>query len=761
MPIICLSSFVLATLLAHLLPAPGAWLGVPAAGVGLWLSQAAWRRYAWCGLAGLLGLCWGGWSIERYLAQRVSLAEVGTRVEVVGQVHGLTRPAEGSQQFLFRISDPAAGAPRLLEVSWYEPPQSLRAGERWALTLRLDAAIAARNPGGFDRERWWAGQRVHGLARVVDAEQARRLGPPQGLHAWRDRLAERVSTAIADPAAAAMAAALLVGDRRGLGAEQWQRLIGTGTNHLVAISGLHVGLAAGIGWLLFAGLWRWLSPWRERVPARIAGAAPALAIAAGYALLAGFSLPTQRALLMLGVAVVIVCARRRAAPVHALLLAAALVLLVDPLAPLQAGFWLSFLAVGMLLAVAEGWYGVRQHPARLWLRAQLALFIGLAPLTVAAFGQVSLISPLANALAVPVVSAYVVPLLLASLPLMPVSDPAADFVLGWAGWLLQWLDLLLRWLHGLGGYRQGLVTPPLTLAAVLCAAVLCWLRGLGRWVLVPMLVPALLLGGWSLWRGQVPPPGAFEVVVLDAGYGHASLLRTATARVLIDIGPAGFARERDAALAATGAGGLDVLLITRDRAGNHGGGRDWPAAARRYGHHGEAGCAAADGLDRDGVSIRVVGLGAGGATGRCAVVVAGSNGLVVFATGIERRDEWRQVQNALPEGDGARPVDLLVLPGHGDAALLPPASLRHAAAVAPADARRRYQRPQPATLEHYRQAGVPLWVTGCSGALHWRGGRPRALRSGPGWWVGPRLTGAYLRAAGSGTGAAVSCPNPL
>lgn len=757
MPIICLAAFVLSALAAHVVAIPLPWLGLAAAALLPGLVQARWQRLAVCALAVLGGLAWSSWAIERYLAQRVALADVGTVVTATGQVVGLPRPGGSSQRFLFRVNDPAPGQPRLLEVSWYQPPQTLAAGERWALTLRLDAALAARNPGGFNRDRWLAAQRVHGLARVVEPRQAHRLAPPRGLHAWRDRLSMRVQNAISDPSAAAMAAALLVGDRRALTPELWERLIATGTNHLVAISGLHIGLAAAAGWLIFAGLWRWVSPWRETVPARLAGAAPALLIAAGYALLAGLSLPTQRALLMLCVAVIIVCARRHAAPVHALLFAAALVLLVDPLAPLQPGFWMSFGAVAVLLAIAAGWHGERVGAVRLWGRAQLALFVGLAPLTMVGFGHVSLISPLANAFAVPLVGAYVVPLLLASLPLLLINAAAAEFVMGWAGWLLQWLDLALRWLHAAGWHHESLVRPPLLLAGLLCAAVLLWLRGFSRLMLVPMLVLAGVLTGWGGLATRDVSNGEFSLVIFDAGYGHASLLRSADQRLLIDTGPAGFARERDDTLAElAGNSGVDVLVITRDRAGNHAGGRGWPSAARQYGVYAPTHCGTSGPLDDGGVRITVVALG--DAT-RCAVIVAGETGLVVFATGLEHRSEWQTILAALPD-EGDRVVDLLVLPGHGDAALLPPPQLVHAAAVVPADARRRYRRPQPETLAHYQTAGIPLWITGCSGALHWNG-RMRAERSGAGWWSGSRLGGVYLRADESGFGTSVNCPNPL
>ena len=721
--------FVVAGLLAGLLALHATWpFHAPLAAVvllaGLLCLALRRRLAAAVCIAFVMGAAITAGGVAHYLDARWSPAVGDLEVVVEGRIAGLPTAGGRSVRFPLRVNSPGWSGPRQVRVSWFAPADMPQAGERWRLQLRLRAVSAPRNPGAFDLERWYAAERVHAVAQVTDGSAAERLEGPAGLHALRATLSERVRGVVADERAGAMAVALLVGDRRFLGGGQWQALLDTGTNHLVAISGLHVSLAAGGAWWVCIVLWRTLSPWCHRVPARLAGAVPALAAAAGYSALAGFALPTQRALLMLTVAILALCSRRTADPPLILLLAAIAVLLRDPLAPLHAGFWLSFLAVAALVAVASGRMHRPEPGWRTWMLAQAALFLSLAPVTAAAFGHIPLISPLANAFAVPVVGLLAVPLLLISLPMRVVMDTPADFVIGWAGWILSLLDAGLAWLAAVAPVIRQPVPPPMWLGVGTLVLAILYLRGAGRQVLLPLGFCAAVV---ALWQPGSPPPGQARVHVLDAGYGHATYVRTRSHVLLVDTGPASFRRGLRRAMAADGRDKPDRVVITRDRAGHHANLVDWWGSGKQFGVTTGRSCDEAGIWERDGVTFLVRELPAG----NCLVQVAAGGDVLIVATGVAGIRDWEAIRSL--ESAGA----VVVLPGHGHRDLGPPSWFDPAVAVIPADAHRRHGLPHAELLQHLAARGIPTYLTGCHGAVQidlGAGERPRAARERRRWW---------------------------
>jgi competence protein ComEC len=361
--------------------------------------------------------------------------------------------------------------------------------------------------------------------------------------------------------------ALVVGDQSAISTEQWEILRRTGVQHLVAISGMHISLVAlAVGGL--CGLtWRRL-PWlARRCPARLAGAVTGLSAAGVYALLAGLGSPVQRALVMLAVAASCMATRRETSARNVLSLALLAVLLVDPWAPLTAGFWLSFGAVTVILLTLNG----RVEPVRGWrsaIRMQLAITLATVPVLVALFQGFSLASPFGNAFAIPMVSFAITPLALL----------AAIFP---AGWLLDlthgltaWMMTALQWLSGfsLALYEHPLPPPWLLGAATVAVSLLILPRGTpGR------LAALAVLGGFFLWHPERPQPGDFRAAVLDVGQGLAVHVQTARHDLLYDSGPF-FGDTSDAGdrvvvpyLRAMGVGRLDAALISHDD-GDHAGG---------------------------------------------------------------------------------------------------------------------------------------------------------------------------------------------
>jgi competence protein ComEC len=316
---------------------------------------------------------------------------------------------------------------------------------------------------------------------------------------------------------------------------------------------LHVTMIAALAGWLMASVWRRLPRHAERLPARQAGLIAAVLAALGYALLAGFQVPAQRTLFMLIVLALAFWGRREPRPFSALIVALFVVLLVDPWAVLSAGFWLSFGAMAAILWVSFGRVALPDK-LRGWVTVQWAVTLALAPVLFLLFQQVSLISPLANAVAIPLVSWLVTPLALLGVLIPPLWQVAA--------WLMAWLGPSI-------GEQPPLavVLPAPGWGAALALAGTVWmllprgfpLRGLGLLLWLPLLFPL---------RDAIAPDH-FRVEAIDVGQGTAVLLRTANHALLYDTG-ASFADSDSGEriivpfLRASGIGRLSGLIISHD-----------------------------------------------------------------------------------------------------------------------------------------------------------------------------------------------------
>jgi competence protein ComEC len=496
--------------------------------------------------------------------QKRRLNEHGADIRVLAEGRIASIPAREGATLRFDLSaeslqglEMAPGA-RTLRVEWRDPHASPRSGERWRLLLRLRPLEETRNFSGLDGGRLSFRQGVHGAGRVLPSAMNELVSlAPASLDTLRARIAARVRESIADPDAAALVTALSVGLTADMSRDQWRVFNATGTTHLVAISGLHVTLFA---WLVFRGA-RYL--WGRMVVLRAVAREPfalllGLAAAGGYSLLAGLSVPTQRTWLMLALYVAAKLSARRVAADRLWSLALVLVLLTDVTAPLAAGFWLSFIAVAVLLAFADGWSAPR---------VQLAVMLALMPASLAIFGGVSLAGLAVNLVAIPLISLVFVPLVLLG-TLVAWWAPAFDApVFGVAAWLYEWLWPGLAWCADLEGLTPGAfwrVSPPAWWFLAALPASLVWLC---RWpwslrltaccALLPLLVPPL----------RAPAPQQARIEVLDAGNGSAVLIRTQTHALLFDTGDAWNTRGsriRQVVIPAMDAAGLprvDVLLL--------------------------------------------------------------------------------------------------------------------------------------------------------------------------------------------------------
>jgi len=494
-----------------------------------------------------LGVVWFSLHAMWMQAEAWPDSRIGERVELEARVVGLPSWRDGRMRVELAPDRAArdAGVPSRVLADWFWPREWFRPGERWRLVLALEPPQGRHNPGQFDYHRYLLARGVGATAGIVAAE---RVAPGDAAGApdrFRQRFADWLQTTTVDLDAAALLRALAVADRAAMSPELNDQLRRTGTAHLLSISGLHVGMVAALGGLL-AGLF--LTPLGPvlGVPDRRRGMLLAGLILAGvYALLAGFTLPTQRALVMLLAGAGALLLRRSLQPGRALLVALVAILLLDPLAPLATGFWLSFGAVAVLLWTFAG-RGGEGGWLRGLVRAQIVIAIGLLPLNLGLFQQWAPTALLANLVAIPLVGFWVLPCLLLAIPLFAIGVPGPGISEGMAAGLIaaaeHGLKLLLLVLDQLRALED---LAPISSAAPMAAPGLLTLSlaAIGAlWLLAPRGWPARPLGVLLLVPMLWPPsdrlePGEFELLVPDLGDGQAVLVRTRESALLFGTGP--------------------------------------------------------------------------------------------------------------------------------------------------------------------------------------------------------------------------------
>ena len=513
----------------------------------------------------LLGLVWACSSAQWALDNRLAPELDGQTRWIEGRVVGLPQYTPGVVRF--ELADAQARrteVPKLLRLAWYDGPR-VNSGERWRLAVKLKRPVGLLNPHAFDYEAWLLAQRIGATATVKDGQ---RLQPAQW--AWRDAVRQRLLAVDAQGREGALAA-LVLGDSSGLSRADWQVLQDTGTVHLLVISGQHVGLLAGMVYLLIAGLARY-GLWPQRLAWLPWACGLAFAAALGYGLLAGFEVPVRRACVMIGLVLLWRLRFRHLGAWWSWLLALNAVLLLDPMASLRPGFWLSFAAVAVLIFT----FGGRLGPWRwwqTWTRAQWLIALGLCPVLLILNLPISLTGPLVNLLAVPWISLLVLPPALLGTLLLPVPY-VGEGLLWLAGGLLEGLFGALAWVAG-------------KLPAWVAPAVPLWVWAIAVLGAVLLLLPKglpLRLLGWPMLLLLVfaplreLPEGRAEVWQLDVGQGLAIVVRTRQHTLLYDTGP-GF-RDSDLgaqvvlpALRKFGVRHLDLMLISHAHADHAGGAR--------------------------------------------------------------------------------------------------------------------------------------------------------------------------------------------
>ena len=309
-----------------------------------------------------------------------------------------------------------------IRLNAYHGPDSFGPDQQWKLTVRLKLPHGRVNPGSNSNyEAWLFANRIRATGYVRDESSNQLIGQNTAgvsFAHFRYSVARFIEESFPQHSTSGILSALIVGVRHSIAKQDWLIFQRTGTTHLIAISGLHIGLVAGVVMMVMSHLWRVTGQLQARIPAKMAAMVVAVFIGFLYAQLAGFSIPTRRALVMLITVGLCILLRRNIPATRILLITVSVVLLFDPISPVSRSFWLSFLAVVLIvscichspISIQSGLLGRVKAYAQNWVSVQTTLFIGLTPVLLLMFNQVSIVSPLANLVAIPLVGMFIVPM---------------------------------------------------------------------------------------------------------------------------------------------------------------------------------------------------------------------------------------------------------------------------------------------------------------------------------------------------------------
>lgn len=709
-------------------------------------------------LAGLvLGFLWALCHAYLKLYPALDKSLEGIDLDVVGQIVSIPSIHGRSTRFEFLIFDAKKAndhqeivVPKKARLNWYGKVPRIKLGEHWQLRVRLKRPWGFANQGGFDYEKWLFEHEIRATGYVKDQEIAKRLkttnirNPTHLLRAWLNQQLQLATSG----ANASVIKALALGERSEMSPQRWKVLTGTGTNHLLAISGLHVGLVSGLVYLVILHLWKFSESLCIRIAAQRVAALAGIAASVTYAMLAGFSIPTQRAMIMATVVFLAVYLGKSLRPWSILSIALLCVLIWDPFSVLAPGFWLSFLAVALIIFTIVG-----KNTEQSWLlrmvRVQWVLALGLLPVTLVFFQQAALISPIANLFAVPWISFVVVPLVLLGSGLLAISDSLGSWVLQGANYSIDLFWFILKYLYSLPYVKWAHSAPdwsllPAAFGVVLLLSPKGWPS---KTISLALLSPLVFAQAYS------PQSGVFRLSILDVGQGLAAVIEIEQHVLVYDTGPA-YSNSFNAGesvivpfLRARGVNNIDMLVIShtdKDHAGGLEGilaniqvERLVTSTPHEFEHNRLSLCREGISWEWNGVhfqflhpSDNIHRLSQNNRS--CVLLVTHSAGSVLITGDIERPIERILVENQANLLD----TDVLVVPHHGSNSSSTTAFIQTASpkyAVFATGYRNPYGFPNTKVVSRYEEYGTKLVNTASQGMITFTFSDQHGLQIHPGY----------------------------
>jgi len=688
------------------------------------LATRKFRKFFLLISAFLLGFSWSLWRAQQILAWELPSADEGKKILVIGKIAALPVRSAHFNKFIFattKIHNQAIKT-RLL-LSCYERNLVPHAGETWQLQVRLKRPHGMFNPGGFDFEQYLFEHHIRATGYVMAGMLLRKAIP----YSWltvREKMRDKINRSLFNNPFSGIINALVVGDQSSITLTQWQILRDTGTSYLVAIAGLHIGLAAAIVFFFVKFLWRRSERLTLFLPALYAATIAGLIVAVIYSAISGWSIPTERALTMFAVFSLALLLKRNLAPAWTLLLALFVVLVIDPLAVLSPGFWLSFGAVAAIAYAAcerkKLWY-------QKYIYLQIVVLLGLLPFTLLFFQQVSMSAFFANILAMPGVCLVVVPLSLMGAFL-------AMFCPDFGGWLLwvaaklmaiiwQYISFFAQW--SWFNWYHPIFNPWILLTTIIGIVLILtpykwWLRILGVGWLLPLFfyVPAKPQGG-DVW-----------FTLLDVGQGLSAIVQTKNHVLVYDTGPRFSTTDAGAAvivpfLRAQGRTKVDMVVISHGDEDHIGGVQSllqvfpapvYTSVPEKFAQAFH--CYSDQEWQWDGVKFRflypLAQTDFSGNNASCVLKISAGNNSVLLTGDIEAPAEEILLQNSDLK------TSILVAPHHGSntsstAEFI--AATQPDYVLFPVGYRNRFHFPQASVVRRYEGSGAHLFMVANTGAI--------------------------------------------
>ncbi len=708
------------------------------AGVSLLLSGQRFKRYFLVITAFCLGFSWTGLQIIHLSQWTLPHEWEGRPLYVNGVITSLPVVDKFGTHFIFETDsintlDMNNSAHAKIKLSWANTVP-VRVGDRYHFLVRLKRIHGLRNPGGFDYEAFAMENGLRATGAVIAKSEVKFIGHEilaSPVNQIRQSLQNRINASLPLSPTAPWLLALMIGERSSAPPEHWQVLRATGTNHLMAIAGLHIGLIAGLVHQILQFFWRRSAYLSSIYPTQLASAVAALLAAWVYSGLSGFSIPTQRACIMLTFFIGAGLLRRKLPAWHAWSISLLVVLLINPLSVLSESFWLSFGTLGLIIfgmsgrVSPEGWWWK-------WVRVQWVIGLGLLPLSLFFFQQTSLVSVLVNSIAIPWLGILILPFCLLSDFFLLIWPPLGSLFLWIADKNLAGLWMVLEWFARISFSVWTKAMPSYPLMLITMAACLTLLMPVGvpgRIIGIIWLLPIILI------NPPVPRNGEFWLGVLDVGQGLSVVVQTKNHVLLFDAGPrmGGYDSGESVVLPylhAIGVRGIDKMIISHGD-NDHIGGADvvlhtlpvseiLTSAVTKFPKNLANLCLSGKNWNWDGVNFSILypypeSLALGNDSS-CVLKIENGLHSVLLTGDIEKFGENQLLDVQNPNLH----AELLIVPHHGSKTSSQP---RFIAAVAPSYAvfatgyRNRYRFPHASVVRNYREAGVMMLNTVETGAL--------------------------------------------